>query len=201
MRTRARGIADFRNDTGQPASAFGGVVGLRIEDRVAAGPSRLRPARAGRTNKPNSRPGRVGRGPGGEGSLRKTNPVSCRGPVAWGRRGVRRGANAPNKPNFPSSKTNGKCFEDKELWLFVPTRGLGKTNPIPGGVGHPSPAPRPSGRAPGREAVVQTKPIPATPGGTRAAGAWDQGQMRQTNPISGGAKRRAKAWRKRSYGE
>ena len=55
MRTRARGIADFRNDTGQPASAFGGVVGLRIEDRVAAGPSRLRPARAVCTNKPNFR--------------------------------------------------------------------------------------------------------------------------------------------------
>jgi hypothetical protein len=32
-------------------------------------------------------------------------------------------------------------------------------------------------------------------------GAGDGGQMRQTNPISSGAKRRAKAWRRRSYGE
>jgi hypothetical protein len=37
---------------------------------------------------------------------------------------------APNKPNLPSSKTNGKCFEEKDLWSFVPTRGLGKTKPI-----------------------------------------------------------------------
>jgi hypothetical protein len=41
----------------------------------------------------------------------------------------------------------------------------------------PLPAPRPSGLAPGPEAVVQTKPIP------------------------GGAKRRASAWRETSYGE
>jgi len=46
------------------------------------------------------------------------------------------GQNAPNKPNFRRSKKKGKCFEEKELWSFVPTRGLGKTNPIPGGVEH-----------------------------------------------------------------
>ena len=102
MRTRARGIADFRNGTGQAASAFGGLVGLPIEDRVAAGSSRLRPARAGRTNKPNSRPGRVGRGPGDGG----------------------RGIIAQNKPSFlPGSRgmgpqgraTRGKCAKQTQF--------------------------------------------------------------------------------------
>ncbi len=55
MRTRARWIVDFRNGTGQPASAFGGVVGLRIDLGQDARPAvyRLRAARGGCTNRPN----------------------------------------------------------------------------------------------------------------------------------------------------
>jgi hypothetical protein len=49
-------IADFRNGTGQPASALGGVVGLRIEDCGLG--TNLPPSAflwAGCPNKPNSR--------------------------------------------------------------------------------------------------------------------------------------------------
>jgi hypothetical protein len=189
MRTRARGIADFRNDTGQPASAFGGGFGVRIADsgqpgggtaptgRQASctkqtqlpeaghrGGVRLHRGGRGRgpwgnrakqsqfpsdpkegqvlcgkgvmvnrtfdrpqQNKPNSRPGRVGRGPGDGGRRiiaqnkpncpkRGTEAVSCRGPAVWGRRGVRRGANAPNKPNLPGASGRDKYCAGKELW-------------------------------------------------------------------------------------
>ncbi len=46
-----------------------------------------------------------------------------------------------------------------DFGLRIVDFGLRKTNPILGGVGQPSLAPRPSGPAPGPEAAVQTKPI------------------------------------------
>jgi hypothetical protein len=63
----------------------------------------------------------------------------------------------------------GKCAKQSQFRLHRPGRG-----------------PRDMGR--GR---VQTNPIPSGAGGTRAAGAWDEGQMRQTKPIArSGAPRR-----------
>ncbi len=52
------------------------------------------------------------------------------GPVPW--------ASAPNKPNFDDSKTKGKRFGRKDLWLIEHPIGLGKTKPIPA-TAHPYP--------------------------------------------------------------
>jgi hypothetical protein len=101
---------------------------------------------------------------------------------------------APNKPNFPSSETKGKCFEGKELWLIVPTRGIGKTNPIarsgaprrcpatPGGT-WPERVTRDrcakqsqfGGSGRGRSLSCQTKPIPGGAGRGEARGALGRG--------------------------
>ncbi len=166
-------------------SQFGQGAGIR--GRVQR-PAPRRP-NSGPVVQTNPIPGLAGwgeaRGTEGEGSLRKTNPVSCRGPVAWGRRGVRRGANAQNKPNFPSSKTNGKCVEEKDLWLFVPTRGLGKTNPISrrGRVGR---GPRGVGR--GGKCAKQTQSPPRRVAGAnrshRTKPIWPAEIPQHSNPIS-----------------
>jgi len=51
-----------------------------------------------------------------------------------------------------------------------------KTNPIPSGAGQPSRAPRPSGLAPGPEAVVQTKPIARSGAPRRCPAEQKEGQ-------------------------
>jgi hypothetical protein len=80
-------------------------------------------------NKPNSRLGRAGRGPGDAG----------------------RGASAPNKPNLGHGKTKGKWFAGKELWLSGPAKSTEKTKPNLG-------APGESGRTAREEPIVQNKP-------------------------------------------
>ncbi len=48
-------------------------------------------------------------------------------PVPW--------ASAPNKPNLGHSKTKGKWFAGKELWLSGPAKSTGKTKPNLGASG------------------------------------------------------------------
>jgi hypothetical protein len=60
------------------------------------------------------------------------------------------GRSAASCRNQPSLE--GQSCDNASLPGVVPA-----TNPIPGGAGPPSPAPRPSGLAPGPEAVVRNK--------------------------------------------
>ncbi len=87
-------IAHCRNGTGQPASAFGGVVGLRIQDRPAAGHS-LQPGT---------------RHPGVD--CAKRSQFARQGRAGWGWRGAGRGVNAQNEPNSRHGRA-GRGPEDE----------------------------------------------------------------------------------------
>ncbi len=126
-------IADFRNGTGQLASAFGEVVGLRTEDRLPPGRPILR-------NEPNLAC-RLG---AAQNKMSKTNPISG-GPRYPGiplfhhsspKAVVRNKANFPaggalptvpvfhysNSPSFPSAWTRGMdCANNGRFvgWVFL----------------------------------------------------------------------------------
>ncbi len=126
--------------------------GLRIEDRIPAGPPGLRwPPRAcmGWLYKQTQlveAGHRAGVGRGGRRkpqyssipSFHHSSPMPIvrnepnSGPCRVGR-GLRdggRGASAPNKANFGHGKTKDKWFTEKELWRIARAIGFGKTKPI-----------------------------------------------------------------------
>ncbi len=122
-------IADCRNDTGQPASAFGGVVGLRIGGQTF----RLRPAQANcakQTQFPSH--GRDARG---------THGRDAHATSAWRRPSNR--PSAPNKANLRTGRRDDKCCGYKELGQMGRGSSPGKTKP----------------KGCGQWTVAQTKPI------------------------------------------
>jgi hypothetical protein len=125
----------------------------------------------------------------GDAETRRKARLNPSGPLRPGvsARGIK--CEVENKPNLAGPGQRRVCDGERC-----------ETKPIPGGVGQPSLAPRPSGLAPGPEAVVQTKPIPGEARWDEARGAWVGGQMRQTKPIPGGATERVSALWERSYG-
>ncbi len=134
-------IADFPNDTGQQAPAFGRVVGLRIgaDLRRDACPVAccLRPAQANRAKQ--SQSGRV------SGSRRPTldqvegrlyqepimrNKAKLGQDGTSGGRRAREGPMVQNKPNLRRDILSGKCWKERKICGIAHQEGGGRTKPI-----------------------------------------------------------------------
>ncbi len=197
-------IADCRNGTGQLASAFGGVVGLRIGDRLPPGAADC----AKRTQF-------AAMGKDRWGKPHPTGGLYCAKQTQFGPP-LRRGRLVRNEPNSrPRRAGRGPgAWDEAQMCKTKPisstgTRQTCKTNPIcpaaPDGAPSPlhPPAPPPPSRlcktnpisgpagrdeatgGAGRGAIVQNEPNLARPEQSRAS----TGEGCKTNPISGGAGR------------